>query len=389
MSLVYIIAGEPSGDLLASKLMSALRAKDPKIRFAGMGGETMTALGFDSLFDISEISVMGVLEVIPKLPLVMKRLKQVVADIEEKNPDVIVTVDSWGFVHQVLDRLKKAGATIPKVHYVAPQVWAWKKGRAKTVARLTDKLMTLLPYEPPYFEKYGLECVFVGHPVIENTANFSNNSQNFRRKYGIPENATLISVLPGSRHSEIKRLIPIFKQIIKELVKSCPDLFLVIPSVGTIADKIKAAFADVEVPHCIVLGQFERYSAFRASSFALAASGTVSLELTACGTPHIIAYKFGYVTNKILKYFAGTRYANLINILADKFIIPEFVLENCREELITPTVLELIKDRDKANAQVEEAFNYLMKLKPIDAMPSEKAACVVLSCISIQNNNSM
>ena len=381
MSLVYIIAGEPSGDLLASKLMSALRAKDPKIRFAGMGGETMTALGFDSLFDISEISVMGVLEVIPKLPLVMKRLKQVVADIEEKKPDVIVTVDSWGFVHQILNRLKKAGATIPKVHYVAPQVWAWKKGRAKTVARLTDKLMTLLPYEPPYFEKYGLECVFIGHPVIENTANLANDSHLFRKKYGIPENATLISVLPGSRHSEIKRLIPVFKQVIGKLIEVYPNLFLVIPSVAAIADKVEAAFADIKVPYCITLGQFERYSAFQASSFALAASGTVSLELVACGTPHLIAYRFGYITNKILKHFAGTRYANLINILADKFIIPEFVLENCREELITPTAIDLIKDRDKATAQVEESFNYLMKLKPVDVMPSEKAACVVLSCI--------
>ena len=386
MSLVYIITGEPSGDLLAAKLMSALKAKDSNIRFTGMGGETMAALGFESLFDISEISVMGVFEVIPKLSLIMKRLKQVVADIEEKRPDVIVTVDSWGFVHQVLDRLQKAGNTTPKIHYVAPQVWAWKKGRAKVVARLTDKLMTLLPHEPQYFEKYGLECVFVGHPVIENTANLSNDSHAFRKKYGIPEDATLISVLPGSRHSETKRLIPVFKQVIGKLVKTYPDLFLVIPSVAAIADEIKAAFADINVPHCITLGQFERYSAFKACCFALAASGTVSLELAACGTPHIIAYRFGYTTNKILKHFAGTRYANLINILADKFIIPEFVLENCRESLITPVALDLMKNRDKAAAQVDEAISYLSKLKPIDAAPSEKAACTVLSCIK---NNSL
>ena len=386
MSLVYIIAGEPSGDLLASRLMSALTAKSPDIKFAGMGGETMAALGFESLFDISEISVMGILEVIPKLPLVMKRLKQVVADIEAKRPDVIVTVDSWGFVRQVLSRLKKAGVTTPKIHYVAPQVWAWKKGRAKTVARLTDKLMTLLPYEPPYFEKYGLECVFTGHPVIENTANLSDDYQSFRKKYGIPENATLISVLPGSRNSEIKRLIPVFKQVIGKLSKTYPDLFLVIPSVAAIADKVSAAFADVGVPHCIVLGQFERYSAFKSGSFALAASGTVSLELAAFKTPHIIAYRFGYITNKILKYHAGTKYANLLNILADKFVIPEFVLENCREDLITPIALDLMKNSDKATAQADEAFNYLMKLKPADAMPSEKAAGVVLLCIRSENN---
>ena len=376
-TLIYIIAGEPSGDLLASRLMQALRDKYPEVRFAGMGGETMTALGFESLFDISDISVMGFLEVLPKLRLIMRRMNQVMADIRERKPDVIVTVDSWGFVHQILARLKKEGNHIPKVHYVAPQVWAWKKGRAKTVARLVDRLMTLLPYEPPYFEKYGLHCTFVGHPVIENTAGLVNDPMTFKARYGIPEQCTLMSVLPGSRNSEIKRLIPVFKQVLRQLKKTYPDLYLVIPSVAAISGKVESAFADLEVPHRVILGQYERYAAFQASVFALAASGTVSLELAACGTPHVITYKFGYVANRTLKYFAGTKYANLINILADKFLIPEFILVNCRESLITPTILDLMQHPAKAKAQVDEALQYLLKLKPDDAMPSEKAAEVV------------
>ena len=380
-NLVYIIAGEPSGDLLASRLMRALREKRPNIRFAGIGGETMTAMGFKSLFDISEISVMGILEVLPKLRLIMRRLNEVIADIRERQPDVIVTVDSWGFVHQALARLKKEGNRIPKIHYVAPQVWAWKKGRAKTVARLVDHLMTLLPFEPPYFEKYGLQCTFVGHPVIENTANLTTDIVAFKAKYGIPEQCTLISVLPGSRNSEIKRLIPIFKQVLLKLKKSYPDLFIVIPSVAAIAGKVEAAFAGFEVPHRIIIGQNERYAAFNSSVFALAASGTVSLELTACGTPHVIAYTFGFVTNRAIKPFSGTKYANLLNILADKFVIPEFILENCRESLITPKVLELMQNTEKAKAQVNEAKQYLLKLKPDDVMPSEKAAEKVLACI--------
>ena len=380
--LIYIIAGEPSGDLLASRLMRALRDKDPEIRFAGMGGETMTALGFESLFDISEISVMGILEVLPKLRLIMRRMNQVMADIRERRPDVLVTVDSWGFVHQVLARLKKEGDCVPKVHYVAPQVWAWKKGRAKTVARLVDRLMTLLPYEPPYFEKYGLNCTFVGHPVIENTANLVNDPLAFQAKYDIPDQCTLISVLPGSRHSEIKRLIPVFKQTLRQLKKTFPDLFLVIPSVAAISHDIKTAFADLEVPHRIVIGQNDRYAAFQSSVFALAASGTVSLELTACGTPHVITYKFGYITNKMLKRFAGTKYANLINILADRFVIPEFVLENCRESLITPAIIDLMQHPAKAKAQVDEAQQYLLKLKPDGhLLPSEKAAETVLAAM--------
>ena len=361
--------------------MRALRDKEPDIRFAGMGGETMTALGFESLFDISEISVMGIVEVLPKLSLILKRVKQVVADIRDKQPDVLVTVDSWGFVHQVLARIKKEGIVVPKVHYVAPQVWAWKKGRAKTVAGLVDHLVTLLPNEPPYFEKYGLKCTFAGHPVIENTANLINDPKIFKAKYNIPEQCTLISVLPGSRHSEIKRLVPVFKQVLRQVAEVYPDLFLVIPSVEAISGKVEAAFSDLDIPHRIVLGQFERYSAFQASLFALAASGTVSLELTACGTPHVITYKFGFITNKILKHFAGTKYANLINILADRFIIPEFVLENCREGLITPRMLDLMQNPAAAKDQMDEALQYLLKLKPNGMMPSEKAASAVLSVI--------
>lgn len=377
--LVYIIAGEPSGDLLASRLMRALSDKRPDIRFTGTGGETMAALGFESLFDISEISVMGFWAVALKLRQIMRRIKLVVDDIRRKQPDVIVTVDSWGFVHQILNRLKKAGVAAPKVHYVAPQVWAWKKGRAKTVARLTDRLITLLPYEPPYFEKYGLRCTFAGHPVIENTANLPDNIKDFKTRYRIPNHCTLMSVLPGSRQSEIIRLIPVFIQVIRQVAKQFPDLFLVIPSVTAIAGEVENAFTGLEIPHRVISGQHERYQAFQASVFALAASGTVSLELTACGTPHVIAYRFGYVTNKVLKKFAGTRYANLINILAGRFVIPEFVLENCREKLITPTVLNLMTHPEVSKAQTDEARQYLLRLMPEDSMPSAKAASVVLS----------
>jgi lipid-A-disaccharide synthase len=168
---IYLIVGEPSGDILASRLIKAICAKHPGAEFFGIGGETMKAEGFNSLFNIKDLSVMGLMEVIPKLPVILRRRKEVLCDIENLQPDVIVTVDSWGFVNSILKNLKKRGNKVPKVHYVAPQVWAWKKGRAKKAAQIMEHLMTLLPYEPPYFEKYGLDCTFVGHPVIENTAN--------------------------------------------------------------------------------------------------------------------------------------------------------------------------------------------------------------------------
>ncbi|MDR1865216.1 MAG: lipid-A-disaccharide synthase [Bacteroidales bacterium] len=380
--LIYFIVGEPSGDILVSRLMRALREKAPDVRFAGTGGETMTEAGFESLFPVAELSVMGFWEVAPRLPLILKRMKQVILDIEAKRPDVLVTVDSWGFVSKVLQRLKKRGVCLPKVHYVAPQVWAWKKSRAPKAAGLIDHLMTLLPYEPPYFEKYGLKCTFVGHPVIENTARLPDDQAEFKARYGIPERCTLLAVLPGSRHSEVSKLAPVFGKVIRQLAAHFPDLFLLLPTVEAIAGEVETAFAGLGLPCRVITGQYERYSAFKASRFALAASGTVSLELAACGVPHVIAYKFNFLTNKIIKHLAITPYANLINILAGRFVIPEFVLENCTYKLIAPAVLELLQHPDRAQAQADEAGKYMLKLKPENATPSGKAAEVVLSLIN-------
>ncbi|MDR1673480.1 MAG: lipid-A-disaccharide synthase [Bacteroidales bacterium] len=376
--LVYFVVGEPSGDILASRLMRALRVRQPDIRFAGIGGETMIEFGFSGLFPISDLSVMGFWEVMPRLPLILKRMRQIVSDIEMQRPDVLVTVDSWGFVSKMLMRLKKRGIDVPKVHYVAPQVWAWKKSRAPKAAKLLHHLMTLLPHEPPYFEKYGLSCTFVGHPVIENTTDLPEDQTAFKIRNKIPERCTLIAVLPGSRHSEIGKLAPIFGKVVQQLLRQYHDLFLVIPTIAAIEDEVSAAFAGLGVPHCIITGQHERYNAFKASRFALAASGTVSLELAACGTPHIIAYKFNFLTNKIIKRLATTSYANLLNILAQRFVVPEFVLENCREALITPVVLDMLRHPEKARIQTDEARRYLSALKPENAMPSEMAADTVL-----------
>lgn len=380
---IYFIVGEPSGDILASRLMKAIRRKHPEAEFFGIGGETMHAEGFNSLFNIKDLSVMGVMEVIPKLPVILRRRKEVLADIEKVQPDVIVTVDSWGFINSILKKLKKKGCKIPKVHYVAPQVWAWKKGRAKKAAQIMEHLMTLLPYEPPYFEKYGLDCTFVGHPVIENTADLPTDISLLRTQTGIPENARVLCVLPGSRHSEVSKLAPIFIESIKRINNEIPNLFLLIPSVETMKDEINEHFKNIEIPYKLISGQQARYEAFCMSEFALAASGTVSLELAACGTPHVIAYTFNPLTNKIAELLAITKYANLINILADRFIIPEFVLRNCKADLIVPEVLSFLQNKEKCQTQMEQAKEQLAKLKPAGKLPSEKAAEVVIKCLPL------
>ena len=193
---IYIIAGEPSGDLLGSRLMRALKSKtDSKIKFYGIGGETMEREGLHSLFDVSELAVMGLAEVIPSIPKILRRIRETVDDIAKKKPDVVITIDSWSFSSRIHKALRKKNLGIPQVHYVAPQVWAWKKKRAQTMYKYIDLLLTLFPYEPKYFTPYKLDARFVGHPVIESPV-IKADINAFRKKYKIPEDKKIITVLP-------------------------------------------------------------------------------------------------------------------------------------------------------------------------------------------------
>jgi lipid-A-disaccharide synthase len=378
---IYFVTGEPSGDLLASSLMKVMKEKFHDTEFYGVGGETMKSYGFHSLFNMADLTVMGFFEVLPRLPLILKRVKQTVADIERVKPDILITVDSWGFVSVLLSRLKKKNVTVPKLHYVAPQVWAWKKGRAKNVAKLTGRLMTLLPYEPKYFEKYGLRCDFVGHPVVENRIE-EIDAGNFRMRYDIPANANVLSVLPGSRNSEVKRLIPVFREAINLLSTRIDNLFVVIPTVETVAGEVEKAFANSNIPYRIITGRTERYAAFKQSVAAIAASGTVSLELASCQTPHTVAYKFNAFTNFLADIFVNVKYVNLINILCDREIIPEFTLDKCRANLIADKTMELMDDKI-AQSMIRDMSEGLQKLRLPDILPSEKAVEIIFKTITM------
>ncbi len=374
---VYIVAGEPSGDLLASGLMRALRRREPEVEFRGVGGESMAAEGLESRFDIAEISVMGVFEVLPRLRRILGRIRQTADDILAWQPDVLVTVDSWGFVSSLLGRLQKHGSRIPVVHYVAPQVWAWKKGRAKNVAKLVDRLMTLLPYEGQYFEKYGLQCDFVGHPVIERMSAAGLDPEGFRRRHNIPQDAEVVCVLPGSRRSETDRLIPIFRDAVERIRAGHGEIFVVVPTVPGVRRHVEAGFSGCGFPVRVVTGGGERYNAFAVSRMAIAKSGTVSLELAALGVPHLIAYKFNAPTNVLVRMFVRTPFANLLNILAGREVIPELVLQNCRADKIAARALELLTNPAAATEQAVEAQQILQRLRLPDILPSDRAAQIV------------
>lgn len=378
--LVYLIAGEPSGDLLASRLMRALREKtDGKVRFAGVGGETMIENGFESLFDSSELAVMGLAEVIPSIPRIMARIRQTVDDIVAKKPDVVVTVDSWSFCARVNKGLRSLHTGIPQIHYVAPQVWAWKKGRAKTCGRYIDRLLALLPNEAKYFTPYGLKVDFVGHPVVEGGA-AKGDGKTFRKKNGVPETSKLLCVLPGSRRSETKYLLPVFKDVAAALKQKYPDMQIVVPTVVTVERTVRQAVADWPVPVHVVTGEANRYDAFAAADAALAASGTVALELAMAKVPYMIAYKMNPVSSFLARKLVSGRFANLVNILADREIVKECLLEDCTVQNLTAEVGKLLDDKAYRDAEVNDAFGVLRQLGADDPLtPSQKAADVVLN----------
>lgn len=344
---VYLITGEPSGDLLGSRLMRALKKQtNGQVDFMGVGGETMQAEGLNSLFDIKDLAVMGIFEVLPGLPKILRHMNNVIADIKEKSPDIIVTIDSYSFCARIHKKLKKAKCDIPHVHYVAPQVWAWKKGRAKKVAQFIDHLFCLLPTEPAYFTPYGMATTFVGHPVVEGGA-ANGNGQSFRKNHLIPQKTLLVCMLPGSRRNEIGYLLPVFKEAVEKIAQRHPDICVIVPTVKTVAKEIKADLKEWSIPYVVVEGERDRYDAFAASDVAIAASGTVSLELAMADVPHLIAYKVNKLTGWLAKLLLKIKYVNLINILSGREIIPELLQENCTPEKIAEVVEGLLSSDSK------------------------------------------
>jgi len=363
---VYLIAGEPSGDLLGARVMHALKKVDPDIQIFGVGGESMTQAGLQSLFDIKDLAVMGLFEVLPHLPKILKHFKEIKADVDRVQPDVIMTIDSYSFSIRVHKMLKKHGCSVPHVHLVAPQVWAWNKGRAKVIGHFVDHLFCLLPNEPAYFAPYGMPATFVGHPVVEGGAD-KGDAMAFRRQYNIPDDKKIICILPGSRSNEIRYLLKDFMQVADELFASNPELFFVVPTLETVKDKVESVMKDWATPHLVTTGEAVRYDVFAAASAALAASGTVSLELAMAGVPHLIAYRMNKITAALARRVLKIKYVNLINLLMDAPIIPELLQENCTPSKIVSVMRNLLA------GEKQETQAALSKLGRGRA-PSEKVA---------------
>ena len=383
--LVYLIAGEPSGDLLGGRLMAALRAETGgRVRFAGVGGEAMRAQGLDSLFPMADLTVMGLVEVLPRLPRILGRIKETLADIEARAPVAVVTIDSWGFCGRVQAGLKARGHPAARIHYVAPMVWAWKAGRTRTLARCLDLLLTLLPNEPVWFQREGLAAVHVGHPVVEGASEGGDApaaaGQALRARLGVPEGAPVLCVLPGSRASETSRLLPVFAETLAALASAYPGLVALVPTVETVGERVAAAVRDWPVPTIVLRGADDRRAAFACADAALAASGTVALELALAGLPAVIAYRVSPLSAFVATRFLGLkiRFACLVNILVDDVVMPEFLQDRCRSDLLSPAVDSLLRDAAARQRQRQGAARALAALGMGGEAPSRRAARAIL-----------
>ncbi|MHA1565717.1 MAG: lipid-A-disaccharide synthase [Alphaproteobacteria bacterium] len=382
---VFLIAGEPSGDLIGARLMAALRRKlGDHVRFSGIGGPQMGEEGLSSLFPFSELAVMGVFEVLPKVRSLLARMRQTARAVEEAAPDILVTIDSPAFAFGVVRRL--GNRTVPRVHYVAPTVWAWRPWRVHKFARAFDHILALLPFEPPYFEKAGLACSFVGHPVLEGGAD-NGDGPAFRETHDIDKGATLLCVLPGSRLGEVNRLLGCFGDAVARLGERRKDLVVVVPTLPHVAEGVRKATDTWPVRVVLIEETAARFDAMAASDVALAASGTVALELAMARVPTVIGYKVAPLTAMVLRRMVRVRFVSLVNLLVDRAASPELLQENCEPKKLGDALELLLSDPARRQDVMDAEAEALLSLGLAGPRPSERAADVVCRLADVQDTS--
>lgn len=376
MPKIYLIAGEASGDNIASKLMKALKIQDPQIEFYGIGGEKMQAEGMNLLFSAEQLSVMGFLEIIPYIPKFLKLIKQTIVDIINIQPDIVITIDSPGFSFRVARSVKNK-FTGKLIHYVAPTVWAYKPERAKKIAKIYDHLLVILPFEPSYFLQEGLATTFVGHPAIEDLV--QQDKKTFKEQYEIDDSSLLLCLAPGSRKQEIKSLLPIFLEAVTIFQKKIDQkIVIAIPTKEYLKELIQ-----IYIPNSLkilLIDEKDKQKLFSSADLALTKSGTITTELAFYKIPMIVAHKINGLSYWLLKKVIKIKSATIINILAEKELIPELLQENCNPIDISKALYQatLPKNIDAWKAELEIQLN---KLTPNQKIPSQIAAEKILELL--------
>lgn len=376
--LIYLVAGEASGDVLGARLMTALRERRPALRFAGIGGPRMAAHGLASLFPMHQLALMGFVEVLPKLAALRRHLRETVADIAARRPAVVVTIDSPGFTLRVLRAIAPLG--VRRAHYVAPQVWAWRPGRVRHYPGLWDRLLCLLPFEPAFFARHGLPASFVGHPVLESGADHGDAAR-FRAGYGLAATARVLILMPGSRAGEVARHLPVFEAALQRIAAQVPGLAPVVPVAASVAETVSAATRDWAVRPVLVHTEADKYDAFAAAAAALTKSGTSTLELAMAGVPMLVTYRVNPVSAAIARRLVTVPHATILNLIAGREIIPELLQEACTPDRLAAALLPLLTDPAVAEAQRAACRAALATLAPATGTPSQAAAAEVLALL--------
>ena len=359
MKKIFILTGEPSGDKLAAKVISNLKKLNPNIDYLSVGGENLKSLEIKSIYDLKEITYLGFTNVILNLFKINKKINQTVKAIGDYNPDILFTVDSPDFTLRVAERVKKINPKIKTIHYVAPQVWVWREGRVKKIKNFIDHILLLFNFEKKYFEKEQISCEFVGHPLLENKEQSKIDINQI-----IGKNKALISVFAGSRKSEISILMPILLDFIKLMNEKYNDITYVFHSTIEYSQLMQSFVKESNLSNCEIVSDDKIKShILQKSVFAVAKSGTVSLEICNAKIPSIIFYKMGFINFLIVKSLVKTKYANIINFAADEEVIPELLQSNCNSKNIFKYVDSFLDNPNKIKEQVEKVQTVLNKLK--------------------------
>jgi len=369
MKKIFILTGEPSGDKLASKVISKLKILNPNIEYLSVGGESLKSLGINSIYELKEITYLGFTNVLLNIFKINNKINKTVKAILKFKPDILFTVDSPDFTLRVAEKVKNINSNIRTVHYVAPQVWVWRAGRIKKIKKFIDHILLLFNFEKQYFDKEQVSCEFVGHPLLE-----EKNDDKIDINQFVEKNRAFISIFPGSRISEINVLMPIILNFIKLMLKKYTDITFVFHSTREQSKLIQSYIKNTNLINCEVVSD-EKIKAhlLKKSVFAVAKSGTVSLEICNSKIPSIILYKMNFINFFIIKMLVKIQYANIINIAANEEVIPELLQSNCNSKNIYKVVNELLDTPSKLEKQVEKTQMILSKFKT-DKSSSELAS---------------
>ena len=369
MKKIFILTGEASGDKLASEVVLNLKKLNPDIDYLSVGGENLKKLGVKSIYNLKEITYLGFTKVILNIFKIKKKIDETVKAINEFQPDILFTVDSPDFTLRVAERVKKGNPNIKTIHYVAPQVWVWREGRVKKIKKFIDHILLLFNFEKPYFDKENMSNQFVGHPLLEKKI---ENAIDINQT--LEKNKSIISIFAGSRKSEITVLAPILVNFIKLMNEKYSDFTFVFHSTKEYSDLIQSYLKNSDLNNCEVISDDKiKYHILSKSIFAVAKSGTVSLEICNLEIPSIILYKMGLINFLIVKMLVNTKFANIINIAAKKEIIPELLQSDCNPKKIFEYVANYLDNPEKIEEQVKNTKLILNKFKTNNS-PSQLAA---------------